>query len=149
MTLECVRYGEIMLERVIIAGFLFASSMIQNCFAEELSKEKHVFHKPAEFMRDLKNQKSPGKKIYVQFCQNCHAVQPMIPVSAPKFRVQADWQNRLEQGKAVFFTHVDEGLNNMPPRGGCFECSDEDLWQAINYMLPQGAKFGKALQSSK
>jgi cytochrome c5 len=40
----------------------------------------------------------------------------------------------------ALFQHTDEGLNAMPSRGGCFECSDKQLMLAIRAMLPETTK---------
>ena len=106
--------------------------IVFNCNAQS-----DKFHHPDKFIQQQKKEKNPGKKIYQAYCENCHAKEPLIQVQAPKFRHLADWQLRLKQTDKLLFKHVDEGINTMPPRGGCFECSDKALLAAIKYMLPQ------------
>lgn len=93
-------------------------------------------HHPEAFLNQIRGTKDEGKQIVSHFCANCHAIKPMIPLGAPKAGVAIDWEVRVKQGKALLFKHTDEGLNAMPPRGGCFECSDEQLWMAIMAMIP-------------
>lgn len=56
---------------------------------------------------------------------------------APRIDNESDWKPRLKQGMKRLLKHTDEGLNAMPARGGCFECSDAQLILAILAMLPK------------
>jgi cytochrome c5 len=76
----------------------------------------------------------PGQAVYENHCVVCHGDGI---AGAPKFRDTGDWQPRLSK------SNIDEllaiaikGLNAMPPKGTCGECSDEDIKNAIQYMLP-------------
>lgn len=93
------------------------------------------FHHPEQFIKKLQGDKQAGKKIYRQFCQLCHAINPQIDVGAPRIGVSEDWQHRMKQGLNTMLRNIDNGMNAMPARGGCFECSDEQLKAAIKYML--------------
>jgi len=93
-------------------------------------------HNPQEFIESLKNDPEAGKKINQQFCSTCHAKEPSIDLGAPRFRVKKDWETRMKKGLDAMLTVTTVGINQMPPRGGCFECSDEQLKSAILYMLP-------------
>lgn len=93
-------------------------------------------HHPQDFLRSIAGSKDEGMQIYQHFCSNCHAQKPLINVGAPKIGDATDWGFRLKQGFGIIFKHTDEGLNGMPPRGGCFECSDKQLMLAIIAMLP-------------
>lgn len=95
------------------------------------------FHHPQEFVENLKKDKKPGKAIYKAFCANCHNVKPLISVGAPRFRIKKDWADRIKNTKDNFLEVIDKGKGLMPARGGCFECSDQDLLEAIKYMLPK------------
>lgn len=77
----------------------------------------------------------PGKATYEQYCIVCHRDGL---AGAPKFENEADWKPRLA-GKNIeeILTIVKNGLNAMPPKGTCGECSDEDLKAAIQYMKPK------------
>ncbi|KTD42054.1 c-type cytochrome [Legionella parisiensis] len=97
-------------------------------------------HHPQEFLQSISGAKDEGEQIYNHFCVNCHANKPLIPIGAPRIGEKADWKIRLKQGMDVLFKHTDEGLNAMPPRGGCFECTDEQLMNVIQYMLPKQPK---------
>lgn len=97
-------------------------------------------HHPQEFLHSVKGTKDEGLQIYNHFCVNCHAVKPLIALGAPKIGDIADWRLRLKQGFSVLFEHTNEGFNAMPPRGGCFECTDKQLALALIEMVPKDAQ---------
>ena len=80
-------------------------------------------------------EKKPGQEIYEQYCQVCHQVGV---AGAPKFRLAADWKKRLAEKKLEGITmSAIKGLNAMPPKGTCMQCSKEDIKAAVEYMVPQ------------
>ena len=101
------------------------------------SAKDHQFHHPQAFIKEVSGKNNAGEKIYKQFCAVCHAKKPSIVLGAPRIGVENEWKHRTKQGVDVMLAKIDAGLNAMPPRGGCFECSDADLKAAIAYMLPK------------
>lgn len=97
-------------------------------------------HHPQEFLKSIKGAPDEGEQIYNHFCVNCHAQTPLIPLGAPRINEEKEWNSRLKQGLDVLFSHTDEGYNAMPSRGGCFECTDNQLILAIIYMVPKQAQ---------
>ena len=97
-------------------------------------------HHPQEFLKKISGTKDEGEQIYNHFCVNCHAQKPIIPLGAPRIGEESDWSVRLKQGIDVLFKNTNEGLNSMPPRGGCFECTDEQLILAIVELVPKKDK---------
>lgn len=79
--------------------------------------------------------KEPGEETYEQYCHVCHKDGL---AGAPKFRDKNDWSPRLE-GKNIddLVAIAIKGLNAMPAKGTCTDCSDADLKDAIQYMLPK------------
>lgn len=78
---------------------------------------------------------NPGQAIYEKYCSVCHRDGL---AGAPKFRDTTDWQPRLD--KKTFdelVSSATKGINAMPIKGTCTECSEEELKNAIKYMLPQ------------
>lgn len=100
-------------------------------------------HRPQDFLQSIKGSKNEGAQIISHFCSSCHADKPLIELGAPKINSKEDWSPRIKQGLATLFAHTEEGFNAMPPRGGCFECSDEQLHLAILAMLPKALKDHK------
>lgn len=79
--------------------------------------------------------KEPGQEVYENHCTVCHA---NGIAGAPKFRDVTDWNARLaRQNLDELVATAIKGLNAMPPKGTCSECSDEDIKNAIQYMLPK------------
>lgn len=97
-------------------------------------------HRPQAFLIQIHGAKDEGMQIYNHFCVNCHAKKPLIELGAPKIGDAHDWSLRLKQGMKILFQHTDEGLNAMPPRGGCFECTDNQLLLSIIEMLPKSSE---------
>lgn len=73
-----------------------------------------------------------GKAIYNKHCTICHSAGV---AGAPKLGDAGAWQPRVAQGKATLYKHAKNGLNAMPPKGMCMDCSDEALKAAVDYML--------------
>ncbi len=75
-----------------------------------------------------------GEATYKQYCTVCHQTGV---AGAPKFRNAADWKPRTDaKSLDELVASSIKGLNAMPPKGTCMSCSEEDIKQAIEYMLP-------------
>ena len=75
-----------------------------------------------------------GQDIYEHACILCH--QDGV-AGAPRFNNVDDWSIRLQKQDLEKLTlSAIKGLNAMPAKGSCSECSDEDIRAAIKYMLP-------------
>lgn len=75
--------------------------------------------------------KAPGQEIYEQYCHVCHEAGV---AGAPKFRDANDWKPRLAKGIPTLVSVATKGLNAMPAKGTCVDCSEADLKAAIEYM---------------
>lgn len=77
----------------------------------------------------------PGKATYERFCFSCHAAGI---AGAPKTGDADAWAPRLARGMDQMLQSTVDGMPpGMPARGLCFDCSDEQLTDAIDYMLVQ------------
>ncbi len=74
----------------------------------------------------------PGDQIYNQFCSVCHAAGV---AGAPKLGDKVAWKPRIDQGIETLLQHAIQGINAMPPKGTCAQCSDSDLKATIEYMI--------------
>lgn len=97
-------------------------------------------HHPQVFLNQVSGKKDEGAQIVNHYCASCHAVKPIIPLGAPRIGIVSDWQSRIKPGIKVILKHTEEGINAMPPRGGCFECSDDQLILAIIEMIPESLR---------
>lgn len=70
--------------------------------------------------------------IYARFCSACHATGVL---SAPIYGNKNSWQPHLAKGKDTLKKHLINGFNNMPARGNCLSCSDEELYSVLDYVL--------------
>ncbi|MEQ9465403.1 MAG: c-type cytochrome [Haliea sp.] len=73
----------------------------------------------------------PPMDKYNKSCAVCHNAGV---AGAPKTGDAAAWAPKLEKGMDALVTSVKNGLNAMPPKGMCFDCSDADYVALINYM---------------
>ncbi len=94
-----------------------------------------VAHYPLTFVSHLKNDPQAGKKIFEEYCQSCHGKNPEIPVNAPRIGNKKEWDRFSHLDFETLFKMAAEGYGAMPARGGCFECSDQQLKQAIEYLI--------------
>ena len=75
----------------------------------------------------------PGEEIYGQFCFSCHAAGI---ADAPRFGDAEAWKPRIAKGPALLLQSTVEGMTpGMPPRGLCLDCSDQELADAIDYIV--------------
>lgn len=68
---------------------------------------------------------------YQATCNICHS--GAIP-TAPRKGDVAAWAPRLEKGMDVLVASVTTGLNAMPPKGMCMDCSADDFKALIEHM---------------
>ena len=73
-----------------------------------------------------------GEKIYQSACFACH----MSGVAgAPKIDGPSGWEPRLGQGMAGLLQSVANGKGAMPPKGGFAHLTDDDIRNAVGFML--------------
>ncbi len=73
-----------------------------------------------------------GEQVYNASCQACHATGA---AGAPKLGDKAAWAPRIQQGMDTLMTHALKGFNAMPARGTCGNCSDQEIREAIEFMI--------------
>jgi cytochrome c5 len=75
----------------------------------------------------------PGEQTYMRFCYSCHAAGI---ASAPKVGNADYWAPRIAKGADALLKSTIEGIApGMPARGLCNQCSDQELADAIDYMI--------------
>jgi cytochrome c5 len=79
-----------------------------------------------------------GRGIWMGTCRNCH----LMGVSgAPAVTNYEAWAPRIEKGKPALYQSAlngikgEDGKFRMPPRGGNAQLSDEQVRQAVDYMV--------------
>ena len=73
-----------------------------------------------------------GQAVYDSSCFICHAAGVG---GAPIFQNVEEWAPRLAKGLDALWDTTLNGLNAMPARGTCMDCSDDELRAAMDYML--------------
>ncbi len=72
------------------------------------------------------------QELYNGVCAGCHTSGAL---GAPKLGDAADWGARLNQGLDQVIANAINGINAMPPKGTCSTCSDDDIANAVQYMV--------------
>ena len=80
-----------------------------------------------------------GDAVYSGACVACHAAGV---AGAPKLDDKAAWEPRLAQGIDGLVNSVLNGKNAMPPKGGNPSLSEQEIRNAIEYMLKQAGVSG-------
>jgi len=73
-----------------------------------------------------------GKEIYETKCSACHATDA---IGAPMFGNAASWRERIAKGEDILISNAINGINAMPPKGTCSDCSDKELADTVKYMV--------------
>jgi len=88
-----------------------------------------------------------GEVIYQSYCEGCHATGAG---GAPKYGDPFSWSTPLKQGKEKIYVNAIKGVGGMPAKGTCYACSDQEIKEAVNYMLASLiGKEGKSIQQLK
>lgn len=79
-----------------------------------------------------------GKTLYETTCTVCHS---LGVAGAPQFGDAVAWSKRLnERGLDGLRDHALKGFNSMPAKGTCADCSDKEIFDAIDYMIKNSVK---------
>lgn len=80
-----------------------------------------------------------GDAVYNGVCVACHAAGV---AGAPKLDDKAAWESRVAQGMDGLVSSVLNGKNAMPPKGGNPSLSEQEIRNAVEYMLKQAGVSG-------
>jgi cytochrome c5 len=125
---------------LLLSGFLGFSVGLYRQHVPVVDNESaptliQTFHYPATFVKQLKGDPLAGEKIFTEFCASCHGKQPLIDIAAPHIGDKIAWAGRRRLSLEILLNITIKGAGAMPARGGCFECSDEQLRETIKYIL--------------
>jgi len=71
---------------------------------------------------------------YQQSCFACHA---SGAAGAPILGDSEAWESRMEKGMDAIMNNVFNGVNAMPAKGMCMDCSEAELRAIVDYMITQ------------
>ena len=75
--------------------------------------------------------------LYQRSCISCHL---SGAAGAPKTHDVAAWEPKLEKGMEAVLANINNGLNAMPAKGLCFDCSDEQFEALVHFMAGPAAE---------
>jgi cytochrome c5 len=73
-----------------------------------------------------------GSDVYGTYCTACHSSGVM---GSPKTGDAAAWKARMVKGFDKTLANAISGINLMPAKGTCGDCSDTEISNAIKYMM--------------
>ena len=115
---------------VAISGVLFTS-----CGGGDSQKAEKQEQKEQGITANIEN----GTAVYNKVCIACH----MTGVAgAAALTDKPRWDEMAAKGMKTLHASVINGVTDgkygvMPPKGSCADCSDQDLYDAIGYMLKE------------
>ncbi len=80
-----------------------------------------------------------GEEVYNAGCLACHTTGA---AGAPKLDDKAAWEPRMAQGLDGLVNSAINGKNAMPPKGGNPSWSDEEIRNAVTFMLDKTGLSG-------
>ena len=103
----------------VIAFFLFSASTADQKPSIELAQLSDGFN---------------AEQKYMASCFACHSTGA---AGAPKVGegMAVEWEPRLEKGIDTVVANAINGINTMPAKGLCFDCTDDDLKAIVEYMI--------------
>jgi cytochrome c5 len=75
-----------------------------------------------------------GSEVYAAACTACHDTGAG---GAPRLGVAEEWAARIAQGEDLLVSHAINGLNGMPPKGACMNCSDDEIRLAVEHIVAE------------
>jgi cytochrome c5 len=93
------------------------------------------------YMKSVKSQLPPqpavsessvGQYVYNSYCSGCHA---MGVGGAPRFGNIGDWRPLAKSGIDNLYTVAIQGGGNMPAKGTCISCTNQEVRAAVDYMV--------------
>lgn len=118
---------------------------MSNCIDKKKMKVVHIitnatqvepeFGEERYFYGEVKEEGSSnpkGKPVYAKSCGGCH---DSGLIGSPKPGDTHAWDKIKEQGVNTVYEHAIKGFNAMPPKGGDIGLSDEDVKEAVDYMM--------------
>ncbi len=87
-----------------------------------------------------------GKAVYDKYCAACHA---MGSGGAPKFGDPAAWSGPISLGMDALYKNAINGIGGMPAKGNCMSCTDQNIKDAVDYMVAAAGKSTAGASSAK
>ncbi len=126
------------MKKVIAFIFLIAagSFILSGCGSNGQKKDNSGKTSTQKVKKTFTANLDNGKAIYNKVCIACH----MTGVAgAPALKDKTRWEEIAQKGMKQLHHDAINGFTGkhgvMPPKGTCSTCSDQDLYDAVSYML--------------
>lgn len=124
------------LPRYAFMAVLVVMSQLTGCTPDESTQIKDVATAPQAGV----DHPAPAsiEQTYLRSCHSCHGTGI---AGAPRTGDLAAWSPRMEKGMDTLVANAINGYQAMPPRGLCFDCTEEQFAALIAMMASeQGAQ---------
>lgn len=110
----------------------------------------------ATYLKSVQSKEPPKPKVgkggvgaatYANYCAGCHATGGG---GAPKYGDVQTWTPILKDGITGVYANAIKGIGGMPAKGTCVSCTDDEIKQAVDYMVTAvtGPAAKKAIASA-
>ena len=119
-----------------LAGSALALAAVEDQIRERIKPTGNVSIAGEEGQKRQQQSSGPrgGEEVYAAACSACH---DSGAAGAPKIGDTGAWADRISKGNDTLYKHAINGFNAMPAKGGCSDCSDEEVQNAVDYMTAQ------------
>ena len=82
-----------------------------------------------------------GESIYKDFCASCHegGFKGWV-TGAPDIEKPSEWDQYRKNGLEMMVKNTIDGTEHMDPKGGCKDCTDEQIESSVKYINSQLVK---------
>ena len=119
-----------------LAGSALTLASVEDEIRQRIKPEGNVNVAGEARQKAAKKEKShrPGEEVYAAACGACH---DSGAAGAPRMGKTGEWSARFDKGAETLYKHAINGYNAMPAKGGCTDCSDEEVENAVDYIMAE------------
>jgi len=107
-------------------------------FINGCGEKRKTIYEEFDFSTLPKSVISNGEKIYMRACFACHNTGREGATLLSETR---QWNRTAKKGIEILYQNVLQGYTGMggvmPPKGNCWDCTEDDIRQAILYIYHQ------------
>ncbi len=122
----------------LILSLLAALSTLSGCSQDESNQGVAGANDTAVTQATSSTKRMPNdpslKSLYIQSCYGCHS---SGAAGAPRSGNTEQWALRLQKGLDTLLANTKNGINSMPAKGMCMNCSDDDFRALILFLSGQ------------
>ncbi|WP_373082096.1 cytochrome c5 family protein [Zhongshania sp.] len=119
----------------LILSLLAALSILSGCSQDKSNQGVAGANDTAATQATSSTKRMPNdpslKSLYIQSCYGCHS---SGAAGAPRSGNTEQWALRLQKGLDTLLANTKNGINSMPAKGMCMNCSDDDFRALILFL---------------